>query len=280
MRARAAFSLVELLTVILIISILIALLLPAMVRARAAAQSLACLSNLRQIQQACLNRSIDHHGYVQVAGLTNGVADPGPDDLQDPDEKRYLWYDDAGIRRPAPLQAALAPYLGNRHVRLDSAANLLADVDQGIVRKIFTCPAQDQPQPGIMIAGAAWTAPLVPTSYVYNEGVLGFESFSPHRLRGNLTKASPSSEIVLFTDGLPRTELALGFVAWFPTPEGRSTLADAYTNANGTYAAGVASQFDQLRHPRFRMNVVFCDGHTETLTINLRDLERGVLLAE
>jgi prepilin-type N-terminal cleavage/methylation domain-containing protein/prepilin-type processing-associated H-X9-DG protein len=280
MPRRRGFSLVELLTVIGIIAVLIALLLPALVRARAAAKSLACQSNLRQIHQAALARSIEHRGYVQLGGSVNGMAEVSPASLGDADERRYLWYDENGVRRLAPLQAALAPYLGNRGVRLDSRENLLADIDQGIVRKVFTCPAQDDPPAGIMIGILGlWTAPHVPTSYAYNEGVLGFES-TPRRLRGNLTKARPAAEIVFMTDGRPRTELALGYIAWFPSPAGRCTLADAYTNGEGTYIAGVHSQFDQLRHPQFRMNVVFCDGHVESLVINERDLERGVLLED
>ena len=279
---HCGFSLVELLTVIGIIAILIALLLPAMVRARAQAKSLACQSNLRQLAQACLNRSLEHRNYVQPAGLTNGILDPTPATLDDSDQKRYLWYDDeGGSRRPAPLQAALAPYFGNKSVRTDSSANMLADIDQGVVKKIFTCPAQfGDIEPGVMIAGPNWSFPRVATSYCYNEGVFGFEGFSQHRLRGNLLKASPSSEIILFTDGVPRTEAAEGFVAWYPTAEGRCTLADCYTNANGSYQAGIASQFDLLRHPQYRMNAVYADGHVETLTMNEKDLVRGVLLAE
>src|SRR4051794_39279943 len=110
-RRRHAFSLVELITVIGVIGILIALLLPALVGARQAAKLLACQSNLRQIYQASLARSLEHGGYVQIAGSVNFQSDASPEALGDANERRYLYFDDDGVRRPAPMQAALAPYL-------------------------------------------------------------------------------------------------------------------------------------------------------------------------
>ena len=281
---RGGFTLVELLAVIGIIAILIALLIPVVMRAQQVARSLACQSNLRQIFTAAMQRSVEHAGYVQVAGSINFVNGVSQEILEDPLEKRYLWFDDAGTRRPAPLQAALAPYLGNRNVRLDSEEHLRNDLEQeqGIVRRIFHCPADEQSNSGIMIGSFAtgWAGVRLTTSYAYNEGLLGFEGETQHRLRGNLTKAHRSTEIVFIGDGLPRSETDNPYIAWYPTEAGRCTLADAYTDADGSGHAGLRSEFDHFRHPRFRMNVVFCDGHTESIALAVPDLQHALLLAE
>jgi prepilin-type N-terminal cleavage/methylation domain-containing protein/prepilin-type processing-associated H-X9-DG protein len=75
MRRKSAFTLVELLVVIGIISVLIALLLPALNKAREAAKSVQCLSNMRQIAQGIMMYANDNKGYLPPTSA-NGRPNP------------------------------------------------------------------------------------------------------------------------------------------------------------------------------------------------------------
>ena len=94
--ARPGFTLIELLVVIGIIALLLGLLLPALASARRASRSVACMSNIRQMQIAQMFYANDNEGWLVQAGLAHaeephdhlGIA--GQDDDDDDHEHGEL----------------------------------------------------------------------------------------------------------------------------------------------------------------------------------------------
>ncbi len=74
MRAGLRFTLIELLVVVSIISILCALLLPALGKAKGKAQSMKCLGNLKQFGIAFQSYAGDNSGWLPYSYYTSGTG--------------------------------------------------------------------------------------------------------------------------------------------------------------------------------------------------------------
>ena len=127
---RSGFTLVELLVVIAIIGLLVALLLPAVQKARESARRLQCLNNLRQASLACLNyESANRHfppandalsasstsqhrlDYSWIAHILSYMEEQAISDALDRDVD---WYDVANeIPSTTPLHSLRCPTRSN-----------------------------------------------------------------------------------------------------------------------------------------------------------------------
>src|ERR1700748_2068170 len=78
MKRNRAFTLIELLVVVGIISVLMAVLLPALNRARMQAKAVTCTANMHQVAMAIVMYSADHHGYMtsQIQSFAPYYLDP------------------------------------------------------------------------------------------------------------------------------------------------------------------------------------------------------------
>lgn len=282
-RRRTAFTLVELLVVIGIIAVLIGILLPALNAARRQAISTQCLAVQRQIASAAAIHLTQHRGYYPVAGYFSGIDHADPVTLKDTSRQKYtyVFVDDINGTQWAkyavvPWQAALAVNMGKPQAVLGrNNTDYIAD-QIGIrdYQKFFLCPAQtsraiDAPDGVIyMTRTVYWT---VQQSYTINEAIFGVHD-TYGRLRGQASRIKNPTQTIMLMDGNPAEHYTNLPGAWITlvnkTSKPPITLADALLPTN---KAGSPASFDRFRH-KGKTNILFIDGHSETRTIDPRDL--------
>jgi prepilin-type N-terminal cleavage/methylation domain-containing protein/prepilin-type processing-associated H-X9-DG protein len=234
MKRRTAFTLVELLVVIGIISLLISILLPALGKARRAATSLACLSNLRQLGVASQMYMNEWKGVL-----------PGFNTGNSPDNKSPV----------TDWTNQLCPYLGiqPRWVGWGTLANPL---NKSVA--LYLCP--EGGADNLQLGDPYWRTKR-PTTYAIS--FFATDSVNNHYWAGySYSKANKWDAVTfpLFADGFPK-----GMV----TPSGNA-IGYYSSGSIAAQTVGVAFRHGNVHNlfndPNRKANAVFLDGHAETLT--------------
>jgi prepilin-type N-terminal cleavage/methylation domain-containing protein/prepilin-type processing-associated H-X9-DG protein len=227
------FTLIELLVVISIISVLIALLLPALAGAWAQAQFVDCASNLRSIGQTMAIYSqeyADHYpAYYDVYTDIHSVGGP---------EGRYWWNEMLDLG-----------YFGS-----EAGSNVSPNMAPSTGSKILMCPADTTPY---LPDGPAY--PQFACSYGINYwvsfvdglngSVTGVDNYYPDHIWPRTDGISDPENVVLSSEN----EWGGMMDYWFPN----STVPVTATNPGWNAWAWQRHQ----RTGSNQVNVLWCDGH-------------------
>ena len=233
--ASKGFTLVELLVVIGLIALLIAMLLPALNKARQQSQAATCLSNMRQLGQGLMLFAHEHNGYLPKAWLNNRPKTSLPGDA-------------ASIAAEASASDSWRypyPFIGWDYVLLRYTKNN---------KQIFQCPSDPEgPLRGVTfdsIEGSEAADDNIPASYRMNI------SNNPDAFTAiKITKLKRSTEMIVICDGAKAQ--TPGFAPWHH-------VATWESGADGQLGPKTKKNVASDRHFK-KANYTFADGHAETM---------------
>jgi prepilin-type processing-associated H-X9-DG protein/prepilin-type N-terminal cleavage/methylation domain-containing protein len=236
-----AFTLIELLVVIAIVAVLIGLLVPAVQRAREAAQSTQCQSNLRQLGIALSHYMYTYDGWLPPSNLPPDAAG-----------STQFWFGtEDGSGNLTTLQSGfLMQYIeGNTRVQ-----------------QCPSVPAYVQPRFNVNLADLgtklkAYDATLATSGYAFNPN-LGTVTYPPPNfwppvlVTHKIADLTATSRTIAFADSAQVWWYDENFNTIAPFVEEAFVLvkpSDRYPNVH-------------FRHGGRTANVLFVDGHAEAMT--------------
>jgi prepilin-type processing-associated H-X9-DG protein len=263
--------------------LLIAVLLPALSKAREAARQVKCLSNMRQLSQATMQFATEHKGWLPGragSGFTKftdsgGVANGSATDAKTPAD----WI--AWQRTKDPINgaadgadqnitySALARYLNARYIET-TTADAANDVN-ATLESVYRCPSDNLDQrPNATSTGAYRysysmndfvSVPIQPPKDGSNNGIRHGFTFT-----GKLTSIRKPSEVILF---VCEDEKTIDDGVFKPAPQnwdtGSVNAVAARHELKVKRARGATFTADGKTDDA-RGNVSFCDGHGEFLS--------------